>query len=185
VTRSRRRRVLDPWLAGVAGQAIEQGNEGYLEDALASIQPWGFRPDAIGVPVLIMHGAKDKMVPSAPGERRRPAPLPDAESADLRHAHRRSTDRVGANIRRSARAMRPRHPRRGHPPLWRYLSQQDGRAHRAVGIARALLAAREPRRAACPRPHRIPTDKTAFCFFSSVDTCQRRRHDGRNERSAN
>jgi pimeloyl-ACP methyl ester carboxylesterase len=56
------------WLAGVAGQAMEQGNEGYLEDALASVQPWGFRPDAIGVPVLIMHGAKDKMVPCAHGE---------------------------------------------------------------------------------------------------------------------
>jgi hypothetical protein len=25
------------WLAG---QAMEQGNEGYLEDALASVQPW-------------------------------------------------------------------------------------------------------------------------------------------------
>jgi pimeloyl-ACP methyl ester carboxylesterase len=56
------------WLAGVAGQAIEQGNEGYLEDTLASVRPWGFRPDAIRVPVLIMHGARDKMVPCAHGE---------------------------------------------------------------------------------------------------------------------
>jgi pimeloyl-ACP methyl ester carboxylesterase len=56
------------WLAGVAGQAIQQGNEGYLEDTLASVQPWGFRPDAIRVPVLIMHGATDKMVPCAHGE---------------------------------------------------------------------------------------------------------------------
>jgi pimeloyl-ACP methyl ester carboxylesterase len=56
------------WLAGVAGQAIEQGSEGFLEDTLAGVQPWGFRPDAIRVPVLIMHGAKDKMVPCAHGE---------------------------------------------------------------------------------------------------------------------
>jgi pimeloyl-ACP methyl ester carboxylesterase len=56
------------WLASVVGQAIEQGNEGYLEDTLASVQPWGFLPDAIGVPVLIMHGEKDKMVPCAHGE---------------------------------------------------------------------------------------------------------------------
>jgi pimeloyl-ACP methyl ester carboxylesterase len=56
------------WLAGVAGQAIEQGNEGYLEDTLAGVQPWGFGPDAIRVPVLIMHGAKDKMVPCAHSE---------------------------------------------------------------------------------------------------------------------
>jgi len=51
------------WLAGVDGQAIEQGNEGYLEDTLAAVRPWGFRPDAIEVPALIMHGARDKMVP--------------------------------------------------------------------------------------------------------------------------
>ena len=56
------------WLAGVAGQAMEQGNEGFLEDTLAGAQPWGFRLDAIGIPVLIMHGAKDKMVPCAHGE---------------------------------------------------------------------------------------------------------------------
>jgi pimeloyl-ACP methyl ester carboxylesterase len=56
------------WLAGVAGQAMEQGDEGYLEDTLASVQSWGFRPDAIRVPVLVMHGAKDKMVPCAHGE---------------------------------------------------------------------------------------------------------------------
>ena len=56
------------WLAGVAGQAMQQGSEGFLEDTLAGARPWGFRPDAIRVPVLIMHGAKDKMVPCAHGE---------------------------------------------------------------------------------------------------------------------
>jgi pimeloyl-ACP methyl ester carboxylesterase len=56
------------WLAGVAGQAMEQGSEGLLEDSLASVAPWGFQPAAICVPVLIIHGAKDKMVPCAHGE---------------------------------------------------------------------------------------------------------------------
>jgi pimeloyl-ACP methyl ester carboxylesterase len=56
------------WLAGVAGQAMEQGNEGLTEDIVASVQPWGFRPGAIRVPVMIMHGAKDKMVPCAHGQ---------------------------------------------------------------------------------------------------------------------
>jgi pimeloyl-ACP methyl ester carboxylesterase len=56
------------WLAGVAGQAMEQGNEGYLEDTLASVRPWGFRLGDIRVPVLVMHGARDKMVPCAHGE---------------------------------------------------------------------------------------------------------------------
>jgi pimeloyl-ACP methyl ester carboxylesterase len=58
----------DVRLAGVAGQAIEQGNEGYLEDALASVRPWGFRLDAIRAPVFVMHGGADKMVPRAHGE---------------------------------------------------------------------------------------------------------------------
>jgi len=56
------------WLAGVVDQAMQQGSEGFLEDTLAGVQPWGFRPDAIGVPVLIMHGARDKMVPYAHAE---------------------------------------------------------------------------------------------------------------------
>jgi pimeloyl-ACP methyl ester carboxylesterase len=56
------------WLAGVAGQAMQQGNEGFLEDTLAGARPWGFGLDAIRVPVLIMHGANDKMVPCGHGE---------------------------------------------------------------------------------------------------------------------
>ena len=56
------------WLAAVAGQPMQQGNEWCLEDALAGVQPWGFRPDAIRVPVLITHGAEYKMVPCAHGE---------------------------------------------------------------------------------------------------------------------
>ena len=55
------------WLAGVAGQAMEQGSEGLAEDTLAAVRSWGFSPAAIRVPVLIMHGADDKMVPCAHG----------------------------------------------------------------------------------------------------------------------
>jgi pimeloyl-ACP methyl ester carboxylesterase len=56
------------WLAGVAGQAMQQGDEGFAEDTLAAVRSWGFGPDAIRVPVLIMHGTNDKMVPCAHGE---------------------------------------------------------------------------------------------------------------------
>jgi pimeloyl-ACP methyl ester carboxylesterase len=56
------------WLSSVVDQAMAQGNEGFLEDTLAAVRPWGFRLDAIRVPVLIMHGAADKMVPPAHGE---------------------------------------------------------------------------------------------------------------------
>ena len=93
------------WLAGVPGQAMEQGSEGFLEDTLATVHPRGFRPDAICVPTLIMLGAKDKMVPCAHGEwlaARCPAAeslvVPDAgriavaslaTSSDLCASHRR------------------------------------------------------------------------------------------------
>jgi pimeloyl-ACP methyl ester carboxylesterase len=56
------------WLGGVAGQAMEQGNGGYIEDSLAAVAPWGFSPADIGVSVLLLHGRADKMVPSSHGE---------------------------------------------------------------------------------------------------------------------
>lgn len=47
---------------------MQHGKEGFLEDTLAGVRSWGFRPDAVGVPVLIMHGAKDTLVPRTHGE---------------------------------------------------------------------------------------------------------------------
>jgi pimeloyl-ACP methyl ester carboxylesterase len=56
------------WLAGVAGQAMAKGDEGMVDDLLAGVRAWGFAPADITVPVLILHGAEDRMVPSAHGE---------------------------------------------------------------------------------------------------------------------
>jgi pimeloyl-ACP methyl ester carboxylesterase len=56
------------WLAGVAGAAMEQGPEGLIEDLLASAKPWGFDPADLTVPVLVMHGSADRMVPAAHSE---------------------------------------------------------------------------------------------------------------------
>jgi pimeloyl-ACP methyl ester carboxylesterase len=56
------------WVGRVAGEAIEQGGSGYLEDTLAAVRPWGFAVAGITVPVLLLHGAKDKMVPPAHGQ---------------------------------------------------------------------------------------------------------------------
>ncbi len=56
------------WLGEVVGQAMEKGDEGMVEDLLAGAHAWGFAPADITVPVLILHGAKDRMVPCAHGE---------------------------------------------------------------------------------------------------------------------
>jgi pimeloyl-ACP methyl ester carboxylesterase len=56
------------WLIGVVDRAMEQGNEGMVEDLLAGVRPWGFTLEDIAVPVLILHGVEDRMVPSAHGE---------------------------------------------------------------------------------------------------------------------
>ena len=66
------------WLGGVAGQAIEAGPEGMIDDTLASVRPSGFALADVRQPVLILHGQQDRMVPVAHGAwlARR---LPDAE----------------------------------------------------------------------------------------------------------
>jgi pimeloyl-ACP methyl ester carboxylesterase len=55
------------WLLEVVGRAMEKGDEGMVEDLLAGAKPWGFAPAEVTVPVLIVHGAMDRMVPSAHG----------------------------------------------------------------------------------------------------------------------
>lgn len=56
------------WVAEVFGQAMKQGRAGILDDSLASARAWGFALADVTVPVLVMHGAKDRMVPAAHGE---------------------------------------------------------------------------------------------------------------------
>lgn len=56
------------WLGRVAGQAIDAGPAGMLEDELAFIAPWGFDPGEIKPPVLFVHGGQDRIVPCSHGE---------------------------------------------------------------------------------------------------------------------
>jgi pimeloyl-ACP methyl ester carboxylesterase len=55
------------WLARIAGQAIEGGPEGMVEDELAATTPWGFTVEQIDGPVLIAHGGQDRTVPASHG----------------------------------------------------------------------------------------------------------------------
>jgi pimeloyl-ACP methyl ester carboxylesterase len=55
--------LLDSFAAGLA-----PGIEGWVDDDLAFVAPWGFELGAIAAPVLVWQGSDDLMVPAAHGE---------------------------------------------------------------------------------------------------------------------
>ncbi|KAG8163632.1 hypothetical protein KVR01_006929 [Diaporthe batatas] len=49
-------------------EALRVSCDGWVDDDLAFIQPWGFELDEIKVPVFLYQGSEDKMVPLAHGQ---------------------------------------------------------------------------------------------------------------------
>jgi pimeloyl-ACP methyl ester carboxylesterase len=45
------------------------GPDGYIDDQLGDVRPWGFEPGRVTAPVLVFHGRQDRIVPSAHGAR--------------------------------------------------------------------------------------------------------------------
>ncbi|MGH3481753.1 MAG: alpha/beta fold hydrolase [Nocardioidaceae bacterium] len=56
------------WFLDVVRPALAQGPGGLIDDDLAAVGPWGFDPGQITVPVVILHGGRDRVVPSPHGE---------------------------------------------------------------------------------------------------------------------
>ena len=53
------------WLGVVAGAGAANGPGGLIDDDIAYVSPWGFEPAAITVPVLLLHGGRDRIVPGS------------------------------------------------------------------------------------------------------------------------
>jgi pimeloyl-ACP methyl ester carboxylesterase len=51
-----------------AEQAGEAGSEGLVDDDVALVTPWGFDVSEISVPVLLVHGREDRVIPPSHGD---------------------------------------------------------------------------------------------------------------------
>lgn len=58
---------LGDWLAATFREATSVGNDGWVDDDLAFVRPWGFDLASIVVPVSVWQGSADLMVPFAHG----------------------------------------------------------------------------------------------------------------------
>jgi pimeloyl-ACP methyl ester carboxylesterase len=56
------------WLLDVVRPALAAGPGGLIDDDLAIVAPWGFDPSLATIPALLLHGGRDRVVPSSHSE---------------------------------------------------------------------------------------------------------------------
>jgi pimeloyl-ACP methyl ester carboxylesterase len=56
------------WFVSVVRPAMENGPGPLIDDDLAYVAPWGFDPARVVAPTLLVHGGRDRVVPSSHGE---------------------------------------------------------------------------------------------------------------------
>ncbi|MFJ6673740.1 alpha/beta fold hydrolase [Actinosynnema sp. NPDC091369] len=56
------------WFTEVVGPAVQAGPAALIDDDLAYVSPWGFDPADVTAPVLLLHGGRDRVVPSSHAE---------------------------------------------------------------------------------------------------------------------
>jgi pimeloyl-ACP methyl ester carboxylesterase len=59
---------LGQYLIDCTRSGLAPGCDGWWDDSVALIEPWGFELDAIRTPVLLLHGRQDRFVPFGHGE---------------------------------------------------------------------------------------------------------------------
>lgn len=56
------------WMAECIRDGLAQGDQGWWDDSVSHVEPWGFELGAIRCPVKVFHGRHDRFVPVAHGE---------------------------------------------------------------------------------------------------------------------